>query len=158
MKFSKAIIKFLGEDVPSDELINEKITALLAEHESIKTEKDGLIEERDLLNTKIAELEAKMPMAEAGDKYLKDMRNDAVKWYKLLKQDNASDEMIKIYESAELEEVKIIVTELQKEVEENIPGTCPHCGEQVHKLSRRSSKELSEEQAEMLDRKSFQTI
>jgi hypothetical protein len=157
MKFSEAIIKYVGEDVPSDETINVKFTALLGEHESLKTEKEGLEQELEQLKLDKAELEAKMPMAEAGEKYLSDQRQEAVKWYKLLKQDNASDEMIKIYESAKLDEIKIIVLELQKEVEEKIPGSCPHCGKQVQKLNRRSSKELSTEQAEMLDRKSFQT-
>lgn len=157
MEWSKAIIGFLGEDVPSDELLNEKFTALLSEHASLSTDKEGLEGEVTQLKTEKAELEKLKPMAEVGEQYLKDMRNEAVCLYKILKGDEASEGMIKLYEDANIGEAKTHVEELRKEVEKSIPGVCPHCGKQVEKLSRRSSKELSEEQQKLLDRQSYQT-
>lgn len=156
MKWNEAIVKFLGEDVPSDETINEKFTVLLAEHASLKTEKEGLSQEVITFKAEAEELQKLKPMAEVGETYLADQRKEAERLYRLLKGDDASEGMLKLVQNADIEQAKAYVTEFGRDVEEKIPGLCSECGKPA-KLIRRSSKELAELKTNDTKKADFQT-
>ena len=157
LKLNKAMEAFFGSDVlPADEVIVEKTLTLLTEHAAQTTERDGLIEEKVDLETRVAELEKLKPFAEVGQTYLKDMREKAEAQYKLAKGDGASEKMLELIRKANIDQAKAYVEEFTKEVEEKLPGICSVCG-QPAKLVRRSSKELSENKAKDANRAGFQT-
>ena len=144
MEWSKAIKTFLGEDVPSDETLNEKFTGLLADQAALQTEKESLEQELEQLKADKEELEQLRPLAEIGTTYLADQRQEAERLYRLLKGEAASEKMLKLIREADIEQARIYVEEFGREVEEQLPGICSECGKPA-KLIRRSSQELTEE-------------
>jgi len=143
MKWKIEILTHLGlkeNEVPSEDQLNEGFATLIADHAALKTERDGFATDIESLS----KLEDLKPMAAVGETYLADQRKEAEKLYKLLKGENASEEMLKLIQDATIEQAKTYVSEFSKEVEEKIPGICSECGKPAT-LTRRSSKEIHEE-------------
>jgi hypothetical protein len=144
-KMSKAVQNFFNADVlPQDEVIDQKLTEHLAEHAALKTENEGLVQEKADLAAEVEELKKLKPMAEVGEKYLSDKRAEAESLYKLLKGDAADEEMLELIRNADIDQVKVYCKNFDTEVNEKIPLICPNCEKPI-KASRRSSKEALEE-------------
>jgi ATP phosphoribosyltransferase regulatory subunit HisZ len=153
MPLSKPVIEFLGTEDYDDDLLDQKIGAVLTENSGLSTELEGLRDEKVEMEKKIEGLEALKPMAEIGETYLADQRKEAERLYRLLKGDEASESMIKLIQSSDVEQAKTYVAEFNKEVEEKIPGVCSECGKPAT-LTRRSSKEIEQEQKKDRDSQS----
>lgn len=154
-EFSKAMMNFFGTDSPPDEVINEKVTALLAEHESLKAAKEGL--EGDLKqakeeNDKLRELE---PLAKVGEEYLAYLRKQAEALYELIKDGQPNEEMLKVIRNADVTQAQALVAEFEEEKTRKIPGFCPECNARVAKLEYRTSKEVEAKLKELDDNRRY---
>ena len=157
MKLPKAVQDFLGGDVlPEDGVLIQKLAEHLADHATLKTENEGLVQERVDLAAKVEELEKIKPMAEVGEKYLADKRAEAESLYKLLKGDAADEEMLELIKNADIDQVKVYCKNFDVEVNEKIPLICPNCDKPILKASRRSSKETLEKKNKKADLSSYQ--
>jgi chromosome segregation ATPase len=153
MSLSKPVIEFLGTEDYDDDLLDQKIGSVLTQNSSLSTELEGLRDEKKGLEDQLEELQALKPMAEIGETYLADQRKEAERLYRLLKGDEASESMIKLIQSADVEQAKTYAAEFSREVEEKIPGICSECGKPAT-LVRRSSKEIEQEQKKDRDSQS----
>ena len=140
MALSKIVLDLLGGENYSEDVLNEKVTSLIADNTTLKNENLSLTKERDDFKLEVEGLEANKPMTDAGTEYLAELRKQAEANYKLLKGETASPEMIKLIRDADLAQVKIYALEYSQEVEKQIPGKCSVCGKPA-KIIRRSSQE-----------------
>jgi len=150
------MIDFFGTDSPADEVIDERVTALLAEHESLKAAKEGLegeLKQAKEENDKLRELE---PLAKVGEQYLADLRKRAEALYELIRDGKPKEEMLEVIRNADVTQAKALVAEFEEERNEKIPGFCPECNGRVTKLEYRTSKEVEAKLRELDDNRRYQ--
>ena len=124
----------------------EKLKAQLSETETKVT---ALEAEKSELNSKLSEAQKKieelMPKAALAEAIEKDLRETAVKNYRLSAGDKAKEEMVKTLQEADLSMVKTLSAEYAERAEELHPLTCGKCGAKGS-LTRASSAEAPLEQ------------
>lgn len=123
----------------------EKVPAvleLLSEKQGKIDEYAGLLETRggeiEELKSQAEELKVK---AELGEQYLKKVRADAEKFYKLAEGDAANETLIGMIAVATLEQAIVLRDQFRKQADEKVPLTCDACGSE--KVSRASSGDTS---------------
>lgn len=137
---------------------------LKAELESFVSKKNNLVEPASLeigdikgwdkvkesFEAMKTELETLRPLKEkesfikAGEDHLKEVREEAVKFYKLtLKEGQAEDEnIVNLINSSNLDQAVAMKKQYQESADEKVPLTCTECGS--HNISRASSKKEDE--------------
>jgi hypothetical protein len=152
---SKAVIEYLGTQNYDEDLLLGKLTSLLGVRDSLETEKEGLAEDVDRLQKEVEELKKREPLAQVGETYLKDLRTRAESAYRLIKDGEPSEEMLKVIREAGLEQIKAMLADFEAEKAEKIPGYCPNCGKPAKALIYRTSKEIEEERKTKEDNGQF---
>jgi hypothetical protein len=138
-KMNKALLKLLGltDESPSQDAIDAAILTLTETNASLKTKAGDL--EGQIAKLK-AEKDALALRAADGDKYLADVRADAVRLATLVAQNGKlNDTVKKLISNASLTEALDVRKDYQGQVTVAFPLKCQACGKQ--QVERRSSIE-----------------
>lgn len=100
----------------------------------------GILAENDSLKAKLAEHE---PMVKLGEEYDRQVRDEAVKNYRLVTKEKAKEDMVKILQESPLDAVKLFAAEYKEQAEQMHPLVCAECG---GKMTRASSVDAGLEQ------------
>lgn len=98
---------------------------MLKEGQSIITEEQLTVINRV---TELGGLEAMNTQVDLGNKYLSNVRDNAIANYRLMAGDAASDDIITTIQNSDLTAAKAFEAHYTAEVEKNIPLTCKDCG------------------------------
>jgi len=98
-------------------------------------------------------LKAVKAQAEAGDLFVKDLRDEASRLHKIANKGEESEAMKKVIEAADAETLKGLIKEFESKADEVAPISCPKCGE---KVSRKQSYE--DPNGGGIAKKSFETF
>lgn len=114
------------------------VIEILAAKQGKVDEYAALLEKRGgEIDTLKAAIEAGKSEAELGKKYLVDMRNEAVKFYKMAEGETASATILAMIETASLDQAIALRDQFRKQADEKVPLKCGTCGSD--KVSRATS-------------------
>jgi len=112
---------------------------LLGENETVLTEQEAVVLEKV---TELGGLEAIESQVTLGQTYLKNIRDNAIRDYKLTAGDYASEEIIETIKDADLKTAKAFETSYHAQLEKMLPLTCQSCGsENVTRASHKKDNE-----------------
>lgn len=129
---------FKVEDLTEDNLVSKLKTKLedtknerSTEVENLKTEKTNLETELQAEKNKVIDLEKKEGLSESEKALIteitKNTRNEAVKFFKLIKGNEADENIINLISEASFETANAFLKQYSKEADDKFAATCQDC-------------------------------